>query len=269
MSRWSLFALLIVASTLAVAQTASISGTVTDASGAVVVGAEVSVVNIDTAAARTATSGSTGTYGVTNLVVGNYRIEIKKQNFTTYRVNAITLTVDQTMTINASLQPGSVSSTVEVSAAQLPPVDLETSQISNLVESAQMQALPLITRNPYQLVLLSPGTFTASNRLGGFSVNGGRTENSNFMLDGVDNNDTSVPGTAGGVLSANPDSTEEFRVITDNFNAEFGRNTGAIIDVVTKSGTNQLHGSAYYFGRWDSEALATGSIPARVLMPDP
>ena len=251
MFKRSLLVFLIFAATFAVGQTASISGTVTDASGAVVVGAEVSVVNIDTAAARTATSGSSGTYGVTNLVVGNYRIEIKKENFTTYRVNEITLTVDQAMTINASLQPGSVSSTVEVSAAQLPPVDLETSQISNLVESAQMQALPLITRNPYQLVLLSPGTFTASNRLGGFSVNGGRTENSNFMLDGVDNNDTSVPGTAGGVLSANPDSTEEFRVITDNFNAEFGRNTGAIIDVVTKSGTNQLHGSAYYFGRWN------------------
>jgi hypothetical protein len=251
MFRRFLLVFLVFAATLAVAQTASISGTVTDASGAVVVGAEISVVNLDTAATRTVTSGSTGAYAVTNLVVGNYRVEIKKENFTSFRVTPITLTVDQAMTINASLAPGSVSTTVDVNAAQLPPVDLETSQISNLVESAQMQALPLITRNPYQLVLLSPGTFTASNRLGGFSVNGGRTENSNFMLDGVDNNDTSVPGGAGGVLSANPDSTEEFRVITDNFNAEFGRNTGAIIDVVTKSGTNQLHGSAYYFGRWN------------------
>jgi hypothetical protein len=252
MSRWSLlFALLVFTATFSVAQTASISGTVTDASGAVVEGAEVSVVNIDTSAARTVASGSTGAYAVTNLPVGNYRVEIKKQNFTTFRVNAITLTVDQALAINASLKPGSVSSTVEVSAAQLPPVDLESSQISNLVGSAQMQALPLITRNPYQLVLLSPGTFTAANRLGGFSVNGGRTENSNFLLDGVDNNDTSVPGSMGGVLSANPDSTEEFRVITDNFNAEFGRNTGAIIDVVTKSGTNDFHGSAYYFGRWN------------------
>ncbi len=251
MFRRSLLVLLVFATTFAVAQTASISGTVTDASGAVVVGAEVTVVNIDTSAARTVTSGSTGAYAVTNLPVGNYRVEIKRENFTTFRVNAITLTVDQAMTVNASLQPGSVSSTVEVSAAQLPPIDLETSQVSNLVESAQMQALPLITRNPYQLVLLSPGTFTASNRLGGFSVNGGRTENSNFLLDGVDNNDTSVPGGNSGVLSANPDSTEEFRVITDNFNAEFGRNTGAIIDVVTKSGTNELHGSAYYYGRWN------------------
>jgi len=251
--RFLLLAVLVLVATLATAQTASIAGTITDTTGAVVSGAEITVTDTDTGGAttRTATSSSTGAYSVTNLPVGNYRVEIKKQNFTTFRVNAINLTVDQALTINASLKPGAVSSTVEVNAADLPPVDLETSQISNIVESHQIETLPLITRNPYQLVLLSPGTFTAVNRLGGFSVNGGRTENSNFMLDGVDNNDTSVPGTNSGALNANPDSTEEFRVITDNFNAEFGRNTGAIIDVVTKSGTNSLHGTAYYFGRWN------------------
>ena len=114
-----------------------------------------------------------------------------------------------------------------------------------------MAALPLITRNPYQLVLLSPGTSQTDSGNGGISVNGARDRNNNFMLDGVDNNDTSVPGGMGGVLNANPESTEEFRVITDNFDAEYGRNTGAIIDVVTKSGTNSLHGNVYYFGRWN------------------
>ena len=83
-------------------------------------------------------------------------------------------------------------------------------------------------------------------------MNGSRERNNNFLLDGVDNNDTSVPGGSGGVLSANPDSTQEFRVITNNFNAEYGRNTGAIIDVVTKSGTNTFHGNAYEFGRWNA-----------------
>jgi hypothetical protein len=114
-----------------------------------------------------------------------------------------------------------------------------------------MESLPLITRNPYQLVLLSPGTSQTDSSSGGFSVNGARDRNNNFLLDGVDNNDTSVPGGQGGVLNANPDSTQEFRIITDNFNAEYGRNTGAIIDVVTKSGTNTLHGGVYYFGRWN------------------
>ena len=130
-------------------------------------------------------------------------------------------------------------------------IDLETSQISNLVDEREMESLPLITRNPYQLVLLSPGTSQTDSGNGGFSVNGARDRNNNFLLDGVDNNDTSVPGGPQGVLSANPESTEEFRVITDNFNAEYGRNTGAIIDVVTKSGTNSFHGNVYYFGRWN------------------
>src|SRR6185369_1077622 len=100
------------------------------------------------------------------------------------------------------------------------------------------------------LILLAPGT-SQTNALGGISVNGARERNNNFLLDGVDNNDTSVPGGVGGVLSADPESTQEFRVITNNFNAEYGRNTGAIIDVVTKSGTNTFHGNVYEFGRWN------------------
>ena len=87
--------------------------------------------------------------------------------------------------------------------------------------------------------------------LGGITVNGSRERNNNFLLDGVDNNDTSCPE-GWYALSADPDSTQEFRVITNNFNAEYGRNTGAIIDVVTKSGTNSFHGDAYEFGRWNA-----------------
>src|SRR5262249_13069955 len=128
---------------------------------------------------------------------------------------------------------------------------LETSQLSTLVDERKIKDLPLITRDPYSLVLLSPGTSQTDSTHGGFLVNGARDRNNNFLLDGVDNNDTSVPGGPTGTLAANPDSTEEFRVITNTFNAEFGRNTGAIIDVVTKSGTNQWHGGLYEFGRWN------------------
>ena len=243
--------LLLVLVCAAGAQTASISGTVVDTSGAVVQGAEITAFNTDTGAVRTVNSGDTGAYAVTNLPVGKYRVEIKKPNFAQFRVADVVLTVDQALTINAALKPGAATETVDVNAANLPPVDLESAQVSNLVEQRQMVSLPLITRNPYQLVLLSPGTSVSDNYVGGFSVNGQRDRNNNFLLDGVDNNDTSVPGGQGGVLNAFPDSTQEFRVITDNFNAEFGRNTGAIIDVITKSGTNSLHGDAYYFGRWN------------------
>ena len=137
-------------------------------------------------------------------------------------------------------------------ADQISTVDLEDSQVSNLVDERAIKDLPLITRNPYELVLLSPGTSQTNSRLGGITVNGARERNNNFLLDGVDNNDTSVPGGIVSVLGADPESTQEFRVITNNFNAEYGRNTGAIIDVVTKSGTNQFHGDAYEFGRWNA-----------------
>lgn len=235
----------------ATAQTGSIHGTVTDSSGAVVSGAGVEVRSLDTNAARTVTSSDTGAYAVTNLPVGRYEISVTKAGFRVFRVESLVLTVDQALTANAVLTPGAASEEVHVSADQLPPVDLQSSQVSNLVTYRQMQDMPLITRDPYSLVLLSPGTSQTNTGLGGFTVNGSRERNNNFLLDGVDNNDTSVPGIAGGVLSANPDSTQEFRVITSNFNPEFGRNTGAIIDVVTKSGTNDFHGGAYEFGRWN------------------
>src|SRR5262249_55361585 len=145
-----------------------------------------------------------------------------------------------------------------------PPVDLDTAQVSNLVDSRQMLDLPLITRDPYSLVLLSPGTSQTNTGLGGFTVNGSRERNNNFLLDGVDNNDTSVPGIPDGLLVANPDSTEEFRVITNNFLPEYGRNTGAIVDVVTKSGTNAFHGEAHEFGRWNSFGGARDYFNPRV-----
>jgi hypothetical protein len=233
------------------AQTGSISGSVTDASGAVVSEAEVTVRNLGTNLSRTTATSSSGAYSVTDLPVGTYEITVKKTGFRSFKAADVPLTVAQVLTLNAQLQVGSTNEAVEVVAGRINDVDLETAQVSNLVDQKQMQDLPLITRDPYSLVLLSPGTSQTDSVHGGFSINGGRDRNNNFLLDGVDNNDTSVPGIPDGVLSANPDSTEEFRVITDNFNAEFGRNTGAIIDVVTKSGTNQLRGSVYEFGRWN------------------
>jgi hypothetical protein len=243
--------LVVACSVLAAGQTASIQGTVTDASGAVIQGAEITARSLATNASRTVKSSGNGAYSITDLPVGFYEITAKKETFRGFRVDLVELTVAQTRSLNIQLSPGSVSEAVEVRADLLPAIDLETSQVSNLVAARQMQDLPLITRDPYSLVLLSPGTSQTNTSLGGFTVNGSRERNNNFLLDGVDNNDTSVPGIPGGVLNANPDSTEEFRIITSNFNAEYGRNTGAIIDVVTKSGSNSFHGDAYWFGRYN------------------
>ena len=245
----SIFVMLI--ASLALAQTGSIGGTVSDKTGAVVQGATVTATSLETKAVHTATTTGTGAYSIPNLPTGHYQITVRKEGFRTYKVASAELTVAQVLSANAQLEPGAVSEEVQVQGSELPPVDLDSAQVSNLVDQRQMQDLPLITRDPYSLVLLSPGT-SQTNALGGFTVNGARERNNNFLLDGVDNNDTSVPGIPDGLLSANPDSTQEFRVITNNFNAEYGRNTGAIIDVVTKSGTNSFHGNVYEFGRWNA-----------------
>jgi hypothetical protein len=243
---------LVLAASFALAQTGSIQGTVTDSAGAVVQGAEVTVKNLGSNAVRTVTSSGTGAYSIPSLPPSDYDVTVKMASFKTFHVSDLQLTVAQVLPLNVQLEPGAVTEEVQVRADQIPDVDLESSQVSNLVDERSIENLPLMTRNPYELVLLSPGTSQTNTSLGGYSVNGSRERNNNFLLDGVDNNDTSVPGIVGGVLSANPDSTQEFRVITNNFNAEYGRNTGAIVDVVTKSGTNSFHGGAYEFGRWNA-----------------
>src|SRR6202034_2068491 len=174
-----------------------------------------------------------------------------KAGFKVARFAQITLTVDQTMTLDAKLEAGAVSATVEAGASDVAQIDTENSTLSNVVEHTQMTELPLILRDPYQLVLLGPG-ITQSDGMGGVSVNGGRERNNNFLLDGTDNNDADVPGNLGGVTAQNPDYTEQFRVLTNNFAPEYGRNNGAIIDVITRSGTNDFHGDLFYFGRWNA-----------------
>ena len=233
----------------AYAQTGTISGSITDVSGGGVPGATVTARNIQTGATRTGDTGGAGAYSIPDLAVGQYEVSVAKAGFSTAKYAQVPLTVAQVLTLNVSLQVGTTSQTVDVTSTAAPTIELETSQLSNVVDERRITELPLLTRNPYDLVLLSPGT-SQTNGVGGFSVNGSRDRNNNFLLDGVDNNDTSVPGGPGGLASLNPDATQEFRVITSNFLPEYGRNTGAVIDIVTKSGTNEFHGSAYEFGRY-------------------
>jgi hypothetical protein len=235
---------------LATAQTASLSGTITDSSGAVVPHVKVSVVNAATNLAREVETGAGGAYTIVELAPGSYLVTFDKAGFKTVKFTAVNLTVDQKLTLDTKLEVTSASEQITVEGAVVP-IDTTDAQISSVVEHQQMTELPLILRDPYQLVLLSPGV-TQGDNLGGISANGGRERNNNFLLDGADNNDTEVPGGLGGVTSQNPDSTEQFRVITNNFAPEYGRNNGAVIDVITRSGTNRLHGDAFYFGRWDA-----------------
>jgi Carboxypeptidase regulatory-like domain len=230
--------------------TASINGTVTDPSGAVVPGVAISVLNQATNATREIQTTDTGTYSISNLAPGTYDITFVKTGLKTVKFAAVTLTVDQALTLDAALEVGPATQTVTVEGTDIAPIDTTDSQVSNIVDEKQIAALPLILRDPYQLVLLTPGTTYTNTTSGGFSVNGGRDRNNNFLLDGTNNNDPGVPGT--GLVTLNPDATEEFRVITDGYLPEFGRNSSAVIDIITRSGSNDLHGDVYYFGRWNA-----------------
>ena len=245
------FALFFITAPSVFAQTGSISGTVTDASGAVVTDANVIATNLGTNDTRTTITTGAGTYRFAGLTAGNYSVSISKTGFKTVNFASVTLTVDQPVTLDAKFETGAITATVEVTASAAPTIDTEDATLSNVIEHTQMTELPLILRDPYQLVLLGPG-ITQSDGMGGVSVNGGRERNNNFLLDGTDNNDADVPGNLGGVTAQNPDSTEEFRVLTNNFAPEYGRNNGAIIDVITRSGTNDFHGDLFYFGRWNA-----------------
>ena len=232
--------------------TGSMSGVVTDPSGAVVDDARVTVTNQGTNSARVVNTNSSGFYSVPNLVPGVYTVSVEKSGFSPFKFSNTTLTVAQALVLNATLTVGAQEQTVEVNGQQVAPIETESNQLSTLVDSRTIVDLPLLTRNPYELVLLSPGAIQTNDSSAGFSVNGSRSRNNNFMLDGVDNNDTGVPGSPSGIVAINPDSTQEFRVISNDFNAEYGRNTGAIIDIVTRSGTNHFHGDAYWFGRYNA-----------------
>lgn len=237
------------------AQTASIAGTVTDITGAVVAHAKVSTVNETTKASRSVETDASGSYRITNLMPGTYDIVIEESGFKVVEYSHVELTVDQVQNLDATLAPSAVSEKVTVLGEGLAPIDLNDAQIGNVVSSQQIETLPLILRDPYQLTLLSPGTIQSNSLLQGFSVNGSRERNNNFLLDGTDNNDAEIPGLSlpqPGLTSLNPDAVQEFRVITSNFLPEFGRNTGAIVDIVTKRGTNDLHADVYWFGRYDA-----------------
>jgi hypothetical protein len=228
------------------AQTGQISGEVLDPSGAAVSAAGVRLINQETMVERHTKTNDSGLYVFPFVPPGAYQAVVEAAGFSTLISEKLTLTVDQALVFNVQLKIGQAEQKVTVSA-QSQVIDTTDAQVSTVVDQQQMEMLPNILRDPYQFILLTGGVNATNNGDGGFSVNGGRETSNNFLLDGADNNDVEFAGPVSGV---NPDSAQEFRVITNNFMPEYGRSDGAIIDVVTKSGTNQWHGNVYEFGRW-------------------
>jgi hypothetical protein len=250
-------ALTILATSLTFAQTAkgTITGVVKDPNGAAVAGASVEATNEATGDKRTATASEDGVYTIPNLEAGSYTVTASGSGFATSTVKQVAVSVSFTATQDVQLAPAGAQEVVTVaSAAAETSLNTTDQQLSTLISQEKILDLPLLSRDPNSLLLLAPGATASSSRLGGIQVNGQRERNNNFLVDGIDNNDADVPGIPGGISTPNIDATQEFRVITNNFTAEFGRNTGAIVNVATKSGTNQFHGAAYIYYRSDAFA---------------
>jgi hypothetical protein len=228
--------------------TATIVGIARDSSGAVVPGAMVRVVNIQTGLTRTHTTGEGGLYTIALLPVGEYRLEVEKAGFGPYSQTGITLAVNDRVSIDVALTVGSVSESLTVNA-DTPLLETQSGTIRGVVDQQRIVNLPLNGRNITQLISIQTGLIPQGGSFhegNAFAVNGSMSRGVYYTLDGGANVD-SYQNWSG--LFPNPDAIQEFSVQKSNFSAEYGNASGAVVSALTKSGTNSLHGSAFEFVR--------------------
>jgi hypothetical protein len=244
----------------------AIIGTVTDPSAAVVPGARVSVRNLDTGLVRTTETNEDGGYTVSELPIGNYSVTIEKQGFQTSVTTGVRVEIAVERRVDVTLRPGAVTQVIEVSAESLAQVETTSNILGGSFESKAVVELPINGRDYTKLLIMVPGAAGEPNgggdspgSYGLFSVNGNRGRSNNFLLDGTDMNDGfrnlpainqgGVFGTPGTVLPV--ESIAELKILS-SFEPEYGRNSGSVVNIVTRSGTNELHGSAFWFFRDDA-----------------
>ena len=230
-------------------------GRIADPTGAVLSSVKVTATNDATGVARDSVSNDSGDYVFPDLPVGTYTISFDLAGFKKAVRHAIALDVNQVITLNMTMQLGEQKEVVDVTS-EAPLVDTSSTQLGAVVNNRSVNELPLNARDTYQFLQLQPGvqsqlgssggTFYGSGDAGAVSVNGGRGRANNFSVNGGDANDAFVNLPT---IQPTPDAIEEFRVISNTFDAEYGRNSGAVVNVVTKSGTNQWHGDVYEYFR--------------------
>ncbi len=252
---------------------ASIQGTVVDPQGAVVSDATVTVTAKDTGVTEVAATDDSGVYSVPRLAPGLYTITVEKAGFKKKVIDDVNVIAEQANAVNVTLDVGQVTESVTVNGNELPAIDTESGVIAGTVTSQQIQALPSFGRDVFQLVQLAPGAFGDASRSAGgdtngqpgnqgpngtsagsgifqtenrpqVSINGGRSDSNNVTLDGI--NITSVSWGAAAIITPNEDSVKEVRVVTNEYDAESGRFGSGQIQVISQSGTNQYHGSAFF-----------------------
>jgi hypothetical protein len=232
-----------------------IVGRVADPSGAVVAHVKITLLNEATGISRDANTNDSGDYSFVEVAPGTYTVQFELTGFKKNVQKGVIVDVNQVVTLNSTLQIGGSQETVEVTS-EAPQVDTTSTQLGAVINDRSVNELPLNTRDTYQFLQLQPGVqaqlgssgslFAGSDDPGSVSVNGGRTRANNFSVNGGDANDQFVNTPT---IEPVPDAVEEFRVITNTFDAEYGRNSGSVVNVITKSGGNAFHGNIYEYFR--------------------
>jgi hypothetical protein len=266
-SRLILVAIILTATAL-VAQTfrGTILGTVTDVTGAWVTGATVKVKNVDTGLERTTQTSGDGSYAIAELPIGNYTVTVTQSGFQTSITSAVAVNVATERRVDVVLKPGQVSEKIEVSGVGLPEVETTSDELGGVLTTATVADLPINGRDYTKLIFLNPGVAGSPDQItdspgsfGEFSMNGARGRSNNYLLDGTDMNDgyRNDPAINQGGVFAVPsailpiDAVAEMRVLS-NFQPEYGRNAGATVNIVTKSGTDNFHGDVFEYFRNDA-----------------
>ncbi len=240
------------------ATTGQITGSVTDSGGAAVPEASITATEIGTGQARTVTTSEDGNFTIPNLAVGAYRVSVTKSGFKEAAINDVIVNVANVTRQNVVLEVGQVSEVVQITADAIQ-VETQTGAVGEIVSGEQVRELPLNGRSFVQLTQLQPGVATATTQnniskglFGGvdFSVNGNSAQSNLFLTDGANNNDTGSNRTI--LLFPSIEAIAEFKSLRNSYGPEFGQAAGAVISIVTRGGTNEFHGSAYYFGRNDA-----------------
>ena len=246
------FVLLTAGFALAQGTTSRVSGIVTDDSGAIIPGATVTLTNEQTGVSFETVTTASGAYAFEAVQVGVYTISIQLQGFKKFVSSGNRVSIGEAATINGKLSTGTLEESIEVRASSQV-VQTDTSgNLGTTFDQRTIESLPIVGgrgRNPLDLVLTQPGVVSGANTGGGIHVNGARDRSWNFTLDGIDTNESSAGGSNFSPLRTNPDALAEFKILTGNQTAEFGRNSGGQVAMITRSGTNSFSGTAFYFDR--------------------
>jgi len=232
--------------------TSRVTGTVQDANGASVPGAKVTLTNEATAVSFTTETSDSGAYAFDLVQVGNYSVTVEKQGFKKFISKANPVNVNQPATVNAVLETGGLTETVTVQTGAEQVQTSTSGNIGSVIDQHTLESLPIVGtrgRNPLDLLNFQPGVVIGGNTGGAVNVNGSRDRAFNFTLDGIDINESTAGGSNFTPLRPNPDSVQEFQVVTSNFTAELGRSSGAQVTLVTKSGSNNFHGNLFEYYR--------------------